>query len=549
MSRSRVKTTEALKPREYTPDGATLIRFHRSKAFARMLRGPRGSGKSTAIVWDIWFRMRSMRPMTGTRIRSSKWVFVAATRDRILSTAVHEWLNWFPEPITEMTYGTQITGRVALELPDGTVIDAHILFTEADDLQSAGKFKSNNLTGAWIVEAAEILSPDVYLMLRPCIGRWPGPKDGGASWAGILSDTNSMPYGHWWQRYQDEVQPSDMEFFDQPPALLDACPFDPANPVYIPNTGQDRRWGPAENIKHLRGGFNYYMRMVGTYPREWVLVFIQNKYGNLTGSRLVYPEYRDDEHAKRGLFPYRGICLRLGFDWGLTPRCIICQLDSYGTWRCLEEVCGTSIGARNFARQDLAPVLLKRYAGIPIIAAGDPAGGVRDQSNESTCFKELEEIGITVHKAPSQNLIARRESVAAYLSPSKKFVLDIDRCPQLHEGFKGNYHLDKDGKPDKDAPESHVHDALQAIMLYSSANPSDAPTKWNGNGCFSEDAMKAMGFGGEGSRRIQIPGMQQLDASGELPVDTSGNSVPAMPPSDEQGVESAPDPMAWAVEG
>jgi len=538
---------KVITPKTYTPDGATLVAFLRSRSKSRMIRGPRGSGKSTVIVWAIWLIMTTMRPMTGTKIRSSRWAFVAATYPRIQSTALKEWMYWFGA-FTEVKQGVQTIATINVELEDGTTVDAQILFTAADDLQSAGKFKSTQLTGAWLVEAAEIPDDSVYKMLYMSVGRWPGGADGGASWAGIVSDTNSMPRGHWWQRYEDEIRPSDMEFFNQPPALLDAYPFDPANPVYIPNMGQDKRWGPAENIKHCRGGFNYYMDALKTYSREWIQVFIQNKYGRLSADRLVYPEYRDDEHATTKLFPYRGIPLRLGFDWGLTPSCIICQLDSYGVWRCLEEVCGNSIGTRNFARQDLAPAILKRYAGIPIIASGDPTGNNRDPSNESTCFKELDDaIGIKVHKPPSNLLIPRREAVAGFLSQSKKFLLDVDRCPKLHDGFKGAYHLDKNGVPD-DVPEGHIHDALQAIILYSIANPSAQASNLEGSGYFASEVMKAMGFNLPGSQRIA--GYGQTDAGGNVPVDTSGNAVENAPPADYVPHGTSPDDgMAWAVEG
>ena len=45
----------------YTPT-PTLARFHRSDAFMRGVRGPIGSGKSTAMSWEIMRRARAQKP-------------------------------------------------------------------------------------------------------------------------------------------------------------------------------------------------------------------------------------------------------------------------------------------------------------------------------------------------------------------------------------------------------------------------------------------------------------------------------------------------------
>ena len=504
-------------PREYTPE-PTIDLFHHSRSIVRIIIGPFGSGKTTGVVKDIGMRMATMRPMKGTNIRSSRWVFVANTIDRIRSTAIKTWLYWYPEGVfTTMSYGNQITGAVRYEIAeDGTKVEADIIFTSADDIQSAGKFKSTDLTGVWGVEISEFPDETVWRMLRGRIGRWPFTEDGGCSWQGMIGDTNAMREDNWVARMQDEIKPSDTEFFEQPMALLDAFPFDPKNPQYIPNEGQDprrwredgtedRRYAPAENISHLpgatpdnpRGGFAYYMGLAKTYPREWVKVFVQNQKGQLTSNRPVYQQWNDDEHAARGLTPWRGIPLRIGFDWGLTPCAVICQLNKNGQWVCLEEVTlpGMEIGAQKFARFYLAPVLMKRYYGIPIIAAADPAGMQRDQSAEGNCFKELSAIGITVYEAPSQNIVARYESVAEYLDRKGGFKLDIERCPMLHKGFKGDYFLDKDGKPCKNEV-SHVMNGLEYITLYTSVNPTNQATAWNGDARFADEAFRKMGFGG-----------------------------------------------------
>ena len=503
MSGPRQKNNKSFQPRPYKPV-PSMIKFHMSRAITRSIIGPRGSGKSTGIVWDIWLHMASMRPLKGTNIRSSKWVFVAETHDRIRSTAIGEWLFWFGA-ITEITYGVQVTAKVNARLEDGTEVVADILFSAADDLQSAGKFKSVQLTGVWMVEVAEFKTMDVYNMIAPCVGRWPSSVDGGPSWQGILMDTNSMHKGHWWQQ-QFEKQPEGWDFFSQPPALLDAEPFNPQMPEYVPNEGQDPRWPAAENIENLSGGFGYYFKFVSSMPREWVRVFVQNQFGKLTTSRRVYEEeYNDAVHAVHGLKPMRGVPLRLGFDAGRTPACVICQLDPQGRWNVLEEVIGKGISVQNFVKMQLAPILLKRYSGIPIIAAMDPAGFDKGQATDGTCADQLTEIGIDVKPAPSNKLVPRREAVASLLQQPGAFVMDVDMCPVLHDGFKSDYTLDEKGEPEKNSS-SHVHDSLAYICLYTRVNPQTSAQNWSAAAFFGAEAKRQMGFG-EGTEMVWRDGV------------------------------------------
>ena len=497
-------------------------------------------------------RICTIRPIKGTNIRSSRWIVCATTIDRIRSTAIKEWLFWFPENvITTMSYGNQIIGTIKdIKLDDGTVIDAEILFTSADDIVSAGKFRSQNITGAWMVEVSEFKDDSVYKMLIGRCGRWPAIPDGGASWRGLMGDTNSMRDDHWYAVLENSIRPEDVEFFTQPPALLDAFPFDPKNPQYIPNEGQDERFGPAENISHLqgatednpRGGFSYYLGLAAKYQREWIKVFIQNQLGQLVSKRPVYAQWRDDEHAARGLVPWRGIPIRLGFDWGLTPSCVISQLNKNGTWCALEEVTSSEIGARQFARMYLAPVLMKRYYGLPIIAAGDPAGLQRDQSNESNCFKELAAIGITINPAPSQNIVSRHEAVAEYLDRKGCFRVDIDRCPTLHKGFKGDYYLDDNGNPCKDHPVSDIHNALEYIMHYTSVNPTDSAASWNGDAIFGAEAFAKMGFR-QGSGTYRHNGVL-VDGYGN-PIGEHSEVAPNMQPKCPESVDQGESVGHW----
>ena len=525
MKHKAIEICQKIPP--YTPV-PTMVRFHSSTAPTRCIRGPRGSGKSVGIVWEIMLRMIAQDCIIGTKVRRTKWVFVGATHERIAVTAVKEWNEWFGG-VTKMNWSIPESAEVNFNLPDGTSVEATIDFSMANDVQSAGKFKSDQLTGAWIVEAAEIKGLEIYNMLTASVGRSPKKIDGGCTWSGIIMDTNSMEKTHWWPNQELNVKPDGWEFFNQPPALLDATPFDINAPEYVPNEGQDPRrwnadgtenleWGPAENICNMPGGWGFYYKIIASYPREWIRVFVQNQYGKLAAARLVYPEYSDSVHAQRGLQLFRGLPIRLGFDWGRTPCCVICQIDPHGQWRCLEEVCGKGISVQNFVKMQLAPILMKRYNGIPIIAAADPAGFDKGQATDGTCADQLTDVGITVVPAPSNKLVPRRESVASMLISPGGFLLDPDKCPTLHDGFKSDYSLDENGVPNKDGA-SHAHDALQAIALHTRVNPQDSGKKWSPASYFGAGAMRDMGFG-NGKRMVWQGGALVPESERSAPSET-----------------------------
>jgi hypothetical protein len=52
----------------------TLWDFHRSRSFMRVIRGPVGSGKSTACCWEIWRRAGEQKPSAnGKRETAFLW--------------------------------------------------------------------------------------------------------------------------------------------------------------------------------------------------------------------------------------------------------------------------------------------------------------------------------------------------------------------------------------------------------------------------------------------------------------------------------------------
>ena len=103
-------------------------------------------------------------------------------------------------------------------------------------------------------------------------------------------------------------------FFQQPPGLFEK------EGKYVPNP-------EAENIGNLHNGHGYYLNQVGGKTKEWIKVYVMGQYGTVQDGKPVYPEYKDETH-----YPGKQIRgnpswpLILGWDFGLTPACVICQI-------------------------------------------------------------------------------------------------------------------------------------------------------------------------------------------------------------------------------
>jgi len=444
---------------EYKPAGPTIERFHLSDAFVRGLRGPVGSSKSSACCVEVFDRACRQEPYNG--VRSSRWAVIRNTYPELISTTIKTWCEWFP--FGKMTWDAPITCWVKAPLPDGTTVDMETLFFPVDRPQEIGKLKSLELTGGWINEAGETPKA-VFDMLTQRVGRYPPKRKGGPSWTGVIMDTNPPDDDHWWYSIAEKEKPPAWDFFSQPGALKWE------KGALVENPG-------AENIDNLPGGYQYYFRQAAGKTREWIKVFILGQYGTIADGRPVYPEYSDEIHC-RAASVIATLPLLLGFDYGLTPACVVCQVSPRGQLLVLDELFAKDMGIRQFARDVVRPFLSLNYPGKRFQAVGDPAGMAGKDTEEKTCFQELAEEGIACVPAASNKFMARREAVAKYLTrltDGKPCLIVDPKCEMIRRGFNGRYQyrrLQVVGEDRyKDVPDkndySHLHDALQYAALYS----------------------------------------------------------------------------------
>jgi len=459
---------------KYKPPGANAVKFHSSDAFVRGLMGPVGSGKSSSCCVEIVARALRQKP-SADGVRRSRWLVIRNTYPELKSTTIKTWETWFPSTVAPIKWDTPITSNMKIsDIGDGTSMELEVMFMALDRPTETGKLRSLELTGAWINEASEI-PKEIFDMVTQRVGRFPSKLQGGPSWCGIILDTNPCDDDHWYYKLAEEERPDEWEFFRQPGGLYKE------GDQYVPNPD-------AENIFNLPGGYRYYLQQVPSKQEDWINVFLLGNYGSTKDGKPVYPEYNDKVHClPKNVEAERGLPIVLGWDFGLTPACVVMQVTARGKVIVLDEVISEDMGIRQFANDAVKPLLNNKYQGFTVYSAGDPAGNIRAQTDERTCLQELLEAGIYTEPAPTNDFIPRREAVAFFMtkmSDGEPAFLLNPRCVNIRKGLAGRYKFERlktsgparfKDRPLKDGY-SHIQDALQyaCLKVRSGLTPSRA---------------------------------------------------------------------------
>lgn len=437
----------------YTPEPTPAL-FHSDSSFVRALMGPIGSGKSVACCAEI-MRLGILQEPTivdGVPVRKSRWAVIRNTYRELVDTTIKTFFDWFPKKLGVWRQ-MDMMWTLKRTLDDGSVIELEVMFRALDRPDDIKKLLSLELTGGWINEAREI-PKQVLDMLQGRVGRFPSMREGGASWYGIIMDTNPPDSDHWWYKLFEEQRPEGFALFKQPSAVSEA----------------------AENLEHLPPA--YYSNIVKGKDQEWVNVYVHGNYGFIADGKPVFPEYKDDIHAAKERLEKFGGTVYVGIDFGLTPAAVIGQVLPSGQVQIIDELVTEDMGAVNFGKL-LHAKLEAEYCGCEVEVYADPAGDQRAQTDETTPFQVLWKQGVNAWPTYTNDFTIRREVIAEYLNRltpmtgQPAFLICPEKAKMLRKAMAGGYKYRRmqvsgqqrfQDKPDK-GRYSHVADACQYMML------------------------------------------------------------------------------------
>jgi len=424
-----------------------LKSFMRSDQRIRVVRGPVGSGKSTAMVMELLRRAIEQAPDEDGK-RRTRMVIVRNTLKQIKSTCL-------------VTVQKTLRSLVRLKVSDDMIqirlgdVESDWLMLPLDTPENVQRLLSLEVTAAWVSECREI-DPQIVMDIYSRTGRYPSELGGGTepTWYGLIAESNSFRKDSPWYEKLENDLPSNWEYFVQPGAFDDA----------------------AENVENLPD--TYYTDLLEANTPEWAEMYVHNQYGEALDGQAVYKNsFTRSFHVASGpLDPNPMLPLIVGMDFARWPAAVVCQIDPQGRLLVLEELEEENTGVEGFARSRLLPLLhSRRFSGIPCYIVGDPSGVRRSEIGEESVFAALKRIGFPAYPAQTNNVEPRIRAVEKYLIQQRqgKAALLVDpRCKMLIDGFMSKYRYrmkktgDYEDKPDKKArPWADLHDALQYACL------------------------------------------------------------------------------------
>lgn len=442
----------------------TIKEFTLAHKFIRGLMGPFGSGKSSGCVIELVKWGAKQNEYNGKR--RARFAVIRNTYRQLQDTTIRTFMDWVPDQV----FGRYLKSDHSFmidKLDDDLEIE--VLFRALDRPEHVANLLSLELTGAWVNEAREVPHA-VIKALQGRVGRFPKVMEGGCVDPGIIMDTNPPDDDSWWYELFEERRPENAQIFRQPSGRSE--------------TAENKAFLPA----------NYYENLVMGADPDFIRVYVDGQYGYVRDGKPIYSEYNDALHCAE-VEPVPGVVIQRGWDFGLTPACILTQIHPDGRWLIFDEIVADDLGIDTFA-DAVSLHCSQKYAAFKFEDYGDPAGNQRSamtaDKDEKTCFDILRGKGIEIQPS-EQNLTIRIESVRKPLNSLHRGKPQLQlhhRCKQLRKGFQGRYQYKRlkvsgaeerfQETPDKNQY-SHPHDALQYVAVKVFGNTvrsrNERPTK------------------------------------------------------------------------
>lgn len=444
--------------------------FHASNSFVNLVVGPYGSGKSTMCVNHI-VRSACAMPAWHNGRRRSRWAIVRNTSGELQSTTLQTWLTWFGD-LGDVKKRQKPLLTYEHTFNDGNgIVELELIFIALDREQDLRKIKSLEVTGAYINELSEVPQGALAHFKGRVNKRYPSrafcPDD---YWSGIIADTNPPDTDHWIYKDFELKSLESYRIFHQPHGLL---------------KDEEGTWHQNPNCDNaLNLAHDYYTKLAEGQTEDFVKVYCLGDYGSVGFGKKVYSEYNDDLHSTAKLQAIQGEPIHLGWDFGLTPACIVLQITPRGQIKVLKEYTAEDMGIRTFAKNIVIPSLERDFPYCKIgISRADPSGVAGDEiMEELSCIGELNSLGINTAPARTNDLEPRIGAVRYFLNTmidgKPAFIISREGCPTFRKGFIKDYcfrRISVSGEERyKEVPHknfaSHVHDAAQYIFMEFAAD-------------------------------------------------------------------------------
>jgi hypothetical protein len=486
---------------EWISPGPVADRFYWSDADVCLMRGPVGSGKTTANLRKPFRRAMSMPRSTIDGVRRYKVVIARATYRNLWQTTIPSWFEVVPRGVGAWAggRGDPVTQTIHYADEHGPVefVAEFLAFGEgASEIQA-------NMRGVQttdlVIEEADTVDPILFATGIGRIDRYPaklhfqgGPADPRPyppelqSWGQVNMTYNAPEEANWILVLEgDAGQAREVDL-----ALRQIIAEAGIEIAYFRQPGAFEPG--AENMANL--GAKYYPRQLAVMRAAGrghdIERLVHNKIGYIRDGDPVFERhFRVRIHvAAEPLEPWPGVALRIGLDQGFFGAAVICQFRPPYQWRVLRELWfnhsmfGRDFGLalRGLIEEDPVLAGLRVEGGWGDMAgeAGNAAGAENESWNASV--SEVSGIDIVPQTFGANRIEPRLNAIRGALDHLHMGApgMEIDPgCRMLIRGFEAKYvwkdDVDHSGnrtrKPKKKGcREADVIDALGYVLMSES---------------------------------------------------------------------------------
>ena len=414
-------------------DGDILNEYVADESPRIFIMGPLGSGKTQGSCYKVMKMIMSQTP-NDEGVRRGRWYAVRNTYSDLLTTTWKDWMELW-EPLGRAVKGGSEppTHWLDFDLPDGTRVEANLVFLAMDNPKDVRKIRGSNCTGMWLNEVKE-LPFEIVGAAFSRTGRFPPKNDEGCRWRGIIADYNACDNDHPLYQKAEIEKPEGWSFHKQPPAVLrDGTKRDMfGNQIWTVNEN-------AENASNLPD--DYYSEQINGAKEDWIKVNLANEYGFVADGKPVYPEFVDHVHVIDSYTPSKDIEIHVGIDFGRTPAATFLQrIPGIGRIVGFDEFVTENMSASKFG-PELKKYIDRKYPGFKFRFTGDPAGDKKGEAVEITPMRVLRKSGIICMPAETNNPLIRRSSI---INPMTDLLMDgrpgfmiVSSCETWRKGTFG----------------------------------------------------------------------------------------------------------------